>query len=295
LRPVTAEDRIVGEEAPMELKLTRTTFTEDSTIGELRLNGVFECYTLEDRVRDVKIAGRTAIPAGRYEVVINESPRFKRLMPLLLNVPNYEGVRIHTGNKAEHTEGCLLVGQRVGTDQITSSRAAYGALFDKLMAAKGRGDTIWIEIETELDKLAFDGRSLIWYRRGAVHKQWPATSGRAGYQSKAFQMVKDKGPLPSGKWLVLQKNYQKMPPRDWIERIAAELGRTAWPGGKSSWGQHRIWLTPAAGTATHGRSGFSIHGGSSPGSAGCIDLTHWMPAFASEFVGYGKDMELTVA
>ena len=72
------------------------------------------------------------------------------------------------------------------------------------------------------------------------------------------------------------------------------LWLTAWPGGESSWGQHRIWLEPAPGTVTHGRSGFSIHGGDTPGSAGCIDLTHSIGEFADEFVKYGKDLVLTV-
>src|SRR5687768_8638408 len=115
----------------MELTLTRTTFTNESTIGALAVNGAFECFTLEDKVRDAKIAKVTAIPMGRYEVVINESPRFKCLMPLLLHVPGYAGVRIHTGSKAEHTEGCILVGQKSGDDRISSSRPAYDALFAK--------------------------------------------------------------------------------------------------------------------------------------------------------------------
>ena len=279
----------------MQMTLTRKTFTDASTIGELKLNGVFECYTLEDKVRDVKIAGKTAIPAGNYEVVINESPRFKCMMPLLLNVPNYVGVRIHTGNKAEHTEGCILVGQKSGKDQIGASQAAYSALFSKLMAAQNRGEKIWLGIESDGgDELVFDGKFLTWLRGGKDYKKWSAVSGREGYQSRAHQGLKNKGPLPSGKWLVKQSDYQKMPQRDWMDMIMAEFGRTAWPGGESSWGRHRVWLTPAKGTMTYGRSGFSIHGGDTPGSAGCIDLTHSMGEFANEFLKYGKDLELTV-
>ena len=90
----------------MELTLTRTDFTNDSTIGELSVNGKFECFTLEDKVRPVKIKGMTAIPAGAYEVVINFSERFQRPLPLLLNVPNFDGIRIHAGNTAKDTEGC---------------------------------------------------------------------------------------------------------------------------------------------------------------------------------------------
>jgi hypothetical protein len=94
----------------VELRLTRKEFTDRSTIGELHVNGVFECFTLEDTVRPVKIKGETAIPEGRYEVVVNFSERFQRPLPLLLNVPNFEGVRIHPGNTDKDTEGCILVG-----------------------------------------------------------------------------------------------------------------------------------------------------------------------------------------
>ncbi len=87
----------------MELRIKRTDFSDQSTIGELSVNGQFECYTLEDKVRPEKIAGKTAIPAGRYEVVISFSQRFQRPLPLLLKVPNFEGIRIHPGNTAgEH-------------------------------------------------------------------------------------------------------------------------------------------------------------------------------------------------
>ncbi|OJT23973.1 hypothetical protein BO221_16965 [Archangium sp. Cb G35] len=72
------------------------------------------------------------------------------------------------------------------------------------------------------------------------------------------------------------------------------MGRGGWPGGESSWGKHRIWLKPKSGTKTYGRSGFSIHGGDNPGSAGCIDLVGQMPNFVKMFRAYGKDMDLTV-
>ena len=92
----------------MELRVERTDFSETSTIGKLYVDDQFECYTLEDKVRPVKIKGKTAIPAGRYEVIVNFSQRFGRMLPLFLNVPNFEGVRIHPGNTAADTEGCIL-------------------------------------------------------------------------------------------------------------------------------------------------------------------------------------------
>ena len=123
----------------MELTLTRTDFTNDSTIGELSVNGKFECFTLEDKVRPVKIKGMTAIPAGAYEVVINFSERFQRPLPLLLNVPNFDGIRIHAGNTAKDTEGCILVGQVKQKNFIGTSRLALEALFKKLKKASLTG------------------------------------------------------------------------------------------------------------------------------------------------------------
>jgi hypothetical protein len=119
----------------MNLKLERKIFTEQSTIGELSVNGKFQCFTLEDKVRAVKIHGKTAIPQGIYEVVITFSDRFKKPLPLLLNVPNYAGVRIHSGNTAADTEGCILVGTSKAADFVGGSRVAFKALFDKIQAA----------------------------------------------------------------------------------------------------------------------------------------------------------------
>lgn len=119
----------------MKLELRRTVYTDKSTIGELYVDGLFECYTLEDVVRNKKIYGETAIPAGSYHVKITQSPRFKRELPLLLNVPGFEGVRIHPGNSAQDTEGCILVGLDKGADFIGRSRQAFDALFAEMKQA----------------------------------------------------------------------------------------------------------------------------------------------------------------
>ncbi|MDT4332771.1 DUF5675 family protein [Methylomonas sp. MED-D] len=129
----------------MELNLTRVEFTDESTIGELSINGTFECYTLEDKVRPVKVKGMTAIPAGSYEIIINFSERFKKPLPLLLNVPNFDGVRIHPGNSAKDTEGCILVGKSKSADFVGSSRAAFETLFEKLKRA-AENEKIFIHI-----------------------------------------------------------------------------------------------------------------------------------------------------
>lgn len=120
----------------MKITVKRLYKTNTSTIGELLIDGVFECYTLEDVEREVKVKSETAIPKGTYKVIINQSNRFKRLLPLLLNVPNFEGVRIHSGNSNHDTEGCILVGQTRGKDYIGKSRKAFDKLFKKMQAAK---------------------------------------------------------------------------------------------------------------------------------------------------------------
>jgi len=126
----------------MRIEVKRLHRTDNSTIGELSIDGKFECYTLEDIERDVKIKGETAIAKGTYKVIINQSNRFKRLLPLLINVPNFEGVRIHAGNSNHDTEGCILVGQNRSLDYITKSRKAFDSLFKKMQGAKNITITI---------------------------------------------------------------------------------------------------------------------------------------------------------
>lgn len=120
----------------MLITIKRLYKTDTSTIGELSIDGVFECFTLEDKEREVKIKSETAIPKGTYKVIINQSNRFKRLLPLLINVPNFEGVRIHSGNSNHDTEGCILVGQSRNKNYIGQSRKAFDKLFKKMQAAK---------------------------------------------------------------------------------------------------------------------------------------------------------------
>lgn len=133
----------------MNLKLTRVILTDRSTIGALTIDGEDECFTLEDRVRPPgaeKVPGKTAIPAGRYEVIISYSQRFKRALPLLLNVPNFQGIRIHPGNTEVDTHGCILVGRTKGPDFIGESRIAFEQLFEKLQKAALK-EKIYIKIE----------------------------------------------------------------------------------------------------------------------------------------------------
>lgn len=127
----------------MKLKLQRIFKAETYTIGKLFIDGVYFCDTLEDKVRDVKIKGITAIPTGKYKVKITMSNRFKKLMPLLIDVPNFEGVRIHSGNTSEDTEGCILVGKNSETGKVTNSRNTFEKLMLELNKDK---DNLSIEI-----------------------------------------------------------------------------------------------------------------------------------------------------
>lgn len=122
----------------MQLQLVRKIFTDKSTIGELSVDGAFECFTLEDPVRPKKITGETAIPAGTYEVAVTFSNTFQKFLPLLLNVPNFEGIRIHTGNTPKDTIGCILVGEGKGADSVISSRLAFAPLFEKSKPSSGQ-------------------------------------------------------------------------------------------------------------------------------------------------------------
>lgn len=130
----------------MRLKLVRDNYTKDSTIGSLFIDNVFECYVLEDPVRRFKLPSITAIPSGVYDIDITMSARFKVEMPILLDVPGYTGIRIHPGNTARDTKGCLLPGRSKGENVIYQSRRAYDELFLKLRNAKVMGEKIVIEI-----------------------------------------------------------------------------------------------------------------------------------------------------
>lgn len=144
----------------MELKLVRKTYTPTSTIGDLYINGEFFCNTLEDVDRhldqkftleqnqSLKVFANTAIPTGTYKVIISYSPRFKKYLPLLLNVPAFQGIRIHPGNKAEDTEGCLLVGERSTDDLIINSKITFNKLLPILTKADKK-ETITIEIKKD--------------------------------------------------------------------------------------------------------------------------------------------------
>lgn len=126
----------------MHLHLKREFLNHECTIGTLSVDGEFFCYTLEDIEREIKVHGKTAIPRGTYKGIVNMSNRFRKLMPLLLDVPGFAGIRIHTGNTAADTEGCILVGYEKKENMIFRSRPAF---FDLMLKLKGESFTITIE------------------------------------------------------------------------------------------------------------------------------------------------------
>lgn len=147
----------------MEILIKRIREGKDSTLGAMKVDGMPNHFILEDtdrgldqsmpldEIQKLKVKGRTAIPTGRYQITVTHSPRFGRMMPILLNVPGYSGIRIHSGNRHEHTDGCLLPGRtynKVDEDyMVFSSRSATEQLYDLINAALKRGEKIWITIQ----------------------------------------------------------------------------------------------------------------------------------------------------
>ena len=135
----------------MKLQVTRFQCGATCTIGELLVDGVHECYTLEDVVRPTgaaKVYGETAIPYGTYPVIVTFSNRFQRTLPLLVGVVGFDGIRIHPGNTAADTHGCLLVGRHHTGNTVTESRLAFNALFPKIRDALARGEKVTITCQS---------------------------------------------------------------------------------------------------------------------------------------------------
>lgn len=135
----------------MELILTRIAKKKGYTIGRLSIGHTPFCDTLEPTWRDYahggrKIKGRSAIPEGRYAVVISWSPKMKQWLPILLGVPMFSGIRIHAGNTASDTEGCILVGENLKRGMVLNSNTWLHRLKRKIVEAKDRGEAVWITI-----------------------------------------------------------------------------------------------------------------------------------------------------
>jgi len=141
----------------VEFNLVRKPSGVRSTISEVSVGGRHLCYVLEDVVRQRegepvsswKVKGATAIPTGRYEIVIDMSTRFGKLMPHLLGVDGFAGIRIHPGNTDADTEGCLLPGTEVGpgSNSVLNSRIAYATWFTLLAQTLHSGERCYITVE----------------------------------------------------------------------------------------------------------------------------------------------------
>ena len=129
----------------MNLILVRTAYTASTTIGELLVGHSLFCHTLEDTVRPAqapKVPGFTAIPPGRYKVMVTMSTRFKRRMPVLFGVPGFDGVRLHGGNTSKDTQGCIIVAHAVLSDYTVQGSAEK----ELLAILDGSPESHWIEV-----------------------------------------------------------------------------------------------------------------------------------------------------
>jgi hypothetical protein len=133
----------------MELKLTRKYFAETYTVGHLFVDDTFLCDTLEDKYRrlpeEQKIYGQTAIPPGKYRVIMSYSTRFERLLPEILNVPYFDNIRIHSGNTSKDTMGCPLVGRNTIKGSLTQSRE-YSDKLNLLITEALKEENVFIDI-----------------------------------------------------------------------------------------------------------------------------------------------------
>lgn len=134
----------------MKLQLNRHYFFPTCTHGSLKVDGHYFCDTLEphciDYEKEKKEYGKTAIPDGKYEIVMSWSSHFHRFMPFLRDVPWFSGIMIHPGNKASETKGCILVGKYYDEAFITDSKKKFEALYSMIQDAYAANEDIWIEI-----------------------------------------------------------------------------------------------------------------------------------------------------
>lgn len=138
----------------MEITVKRIYFRDTYTIGVIQVNGKYQMDTLEPHAinwqKEKKVAGKTAIPEGRYRVQIAFSKTFKRKMPYLMNVPNFVGIMIHTGNTAKNTRGCILVGKNTAVGMVTESRIHFKRLYAQIEEAIDSGEEVWVTVRSPL-------------------------------------------------------------------------------------------------------------------------------------------------
>lgn len=143
----------------MDIKLVRRAYRDAYTIGSLYFDGEYQCDTVEDKDRGLKkndslgkiaktkVYGKTAIPKGTYRVILSWSRAFKQIMPEILDVPGFSGIRIHSGNSADDSLGCIIVGENKVVGKVINSRAAYQRILAKLKRAEECGEDFTITIQ----------------------------------------------------------------------------------------------------------------------------------------------------
>lgn len=142
----------------MTLRLVREPSLQGTTFGVVFLNDRFECFSLEDEIREIpgahprvwKVPGETAIPAGRYRLTVTPSPRFKRPLPEVLNVPGFTGIRIHPGNSKADSEGCILLGAGREGVELRHSRVACDRVLAAIESAEAAGEPVWLRVENPM-------------------------------------------------------------------------------------------------------------------------------------------------
>lgn len=146
----------------MEIELQRQPSAKETTFGDLYVDGVFDCYTLEDQIREIsgrpvaewKVHGKTAIPAGRYRVTLELSQRFGPDTITINKVPGFDAIRMHGGNTAVDTDGCVLVGDKVDLTAAKISGAKFDHVLDDLQASIKKAiddlEEVWITIGNPL-------------------------------------------------------------------------------------------------------------------------------------------------
>ena len=142
----------------LHLILLRKYRKEAYTIGQLYNGNTYLCNTVEDtdrglhsnmaaaQIAKLKIKGQTAIPTGSYKVEVTDSPKFKRPLPLVLNVPGFSGIRIHRGQNANSTEGCIIPGENTATGRVTNSEKYEKLIVAAIAAAEAKKEDVWLTI-----------------------------------------------------------------------------------------------------------------------------------------------------
>ena len=187
---------------------------------------------------------------------------------------------------ASSTESSLLK-NAWGTDTLSSDSLTSGIEDTSLNASN-------VRFQDPNCYMNFDGQNLDLYNNGLVNRL-SAQSGHDDFQSSVFQGFRNIGPIPEGTYYTNQNERQSLTLKNILLKLADKLGvnsfeKSSWSGNPISWGLNRVWLKPDSNTNTYGRDGFSIHGGLTKGSKGCIDI----PWQTDELSDYLDDCQFSV-